>query len=129
VSGNTPAERLGSFSKRLSGLKIDSVVISDPRHIFYFTGFSTYKSRINSILLVDPRNEEHVLLVGRSEESAAREAFSGKLEIYQDYDIKKRMIVYPDTFSGSSAIYCETSGPRKLSESKSGTFLRYTWHP
>jgi Xaa-Pro aminopeptidase len=99
VSGNTPAERLESFSKRLSDAKIDSAIISDPRHIFYFTGFSTYKSRINSFLLVDSLKEEHTLFVGHTEERAAGEVFSGKLEIYQDYDIKKGMVVYPDIFS------------------------------
>lgn len=96
---NTPAERLETFSRRLSEAKIDSAVVSDPRHIHYFTGFMTSKPRINSILGVDPSGEGSVLLVGRSEEAPARRAFSGRVEVYQDYDIQKSMITYPDAFS------------------------------
>ena len=99
MPGNTPAERLGWFSRSLADWGIHFAVISDPRHIFYFTGFSTYKSRINSLLWVDSLNGGHKLVVGKTEEGVAREAFSGELQTYSDYDMDKRMIVYPDTFS------------------------------
>jgi Xaa-Pro aminopeptidase len=87
------------LSERLAGSRIHSAVVSDPRHIFYFTGFSTYKSRINSLLWVDCENGGHKLIVGDTEEPAARKAFSGEIQTYTDYDINTRMIVYPDTFS------------------------------
>jgi len=111
MPGNTPTERIDVLSEKLSNLNISQAIISDPRHIFYFSGFSTSKPRLNSLLIVDCSNEKHLLLVGQSESELAQESFSGEIKVYSDYDIDERMIAQSDYFSKSLhelAIYEKT---------------------
>ena len=99
MPGNRPNERISLLSERLSKLNIGKGIISDSRHIFYLSGFSTSKPRLNSLLLMDCSNEKHLLFVGQSESERAQNVFSGEVKAYSDYDIDKRMIANADFFS------------------------------
>jgi Xaa-Pro dipeptidase len=94
MTGNSPKERRESFASRLARRKIDIAVISNPLHVFYFTGFFTGRLRFTSFLIVKSDGESSMVL-GESELSALEKVFDGNTFPFVDYNVDQRMIVYP----------------------------------
>ncbi len=102
-------------------MKLDLAIISNPKHIFYFTGFP---SNLNMYLTLmkGPRSTSFLairsdgqssILVGESEisnpwlketvktKNPLKSIFSdGEIETYTDYDPNNRIVVYADYLSG-----------------------------
>jgi Xaa-Pro dipeptidase len=89
---NSPKERRDSFLNLLRRKRIDAAIVSDPRHISYFTGYSTFWPRSTSILILT--HGENCLFLGESQASEAKRVFDGRISTFEDYAITKRMIAY-----------------------------------
>ena len=72
--------------------RIDAAIITDPRHICYFTGYSTYWARSLSVLILT--NADSVLFLGESRASEAGRVFDGRISTFEDYTITKRIVAY-----------------------------------
>ena len=99
---------------------IDLVLISNPKHIFYFSGFASNLNlyltlmkgpRSTSFLSIDHGGKAS-LFVGKSELSnpwvkksseknaqSLEKKFDGEITAYTDYDLEDRMITYADVIS------------------------------
>ena len=77
----------------LSQKGIDAAIITDPKHIYYFTGFSTPWPRQTALLVLTPPDYGH-LFVGEQLGGEARKAYDGEVVTFEDYDLKKRIIAY-----------------------------------
>jgi Xaa-Pro dipeptidase len=75
--------------------KIRASIISDPKHVYYFTGYSTFWPR-QIALLVLLQDGESRLFVGSQREKDARKSYDGEVEVFEDYNLNKRMIAYAD---------------------------------
>lgn len=115
---NSPRERREFFAAGLKEKNIDLAIISNPKHIFYFTGFPSNLNmyltlmkgpRSTSFLSIDNSGEASILL-GRGEivnpwlkQSTAKNplelVFDGEITTYVDYDLGERMITYADVLS------------------------------
>lgn len=74
--------------------KVDAAFTTDPRHIHYFTGYSTSWARSLSLLIL--RNAGDILFLGESRANDARRVFDGEIQTFEDYALTKRMIAYGD---------------------------------
>src|SRR5208337_2537652 len=81
---NSPKDRRESFLSSLQEKGVDSAIISDPRHIYYFTGYSTSWPRSTSLLILT-REMESYLFVGDSRAADAKKAYDGRLYTFKDY--------------------------------------------
>jgi Xaa-Pro aminopeptidase len=95
---NNPRERRETFFDFLEkstkkGKNVKAVVISDQKHIFYFTGFSTWRPRHSSFLVLH-KSEEPVLFLGSSGSGKAEQTFDGKVVTFEDYNVQERMVAY-----------------------------------
>jgi Xaa-Pro aminopeptidase len=70
------------------------VFTADPRHIHYFTGYSTYSPRSPSVLILT--SVDDILFLGESRSNEARRVFDGEIHTFEDYALAKRMIPYGD---------------------------------
>lgn len=98
---NTPRERCDALFEQLDlqgNQDLRAALISDPKHVFYFSGFFTWRPRFSCFLLLR-REKEPTLLVGSTKADLAEEAFRGKVVSYKDYDIEDRMVAYGDYVS------------------------------
>jgi Xaa-Pro aminopeptidase len=113
---DSPKERRQSFAdEELSKKSLDLVIISNPKHIFYFTGFP---SNLNMYLTLmkGPRSTSFLaiksdgrasLLIGASElynpwsgkRSNVEKSFDGDITTYVDYDANERIVTYGDFLS------------------------------
>jgi len=96
---NSPRERRDSFVKSLGKKKIDSAIVTDPRSVYYFTGYFTPWPRQTAILIMRRDHESHLLVnSGFFGEGAkdAKKVFDGDVSAFVDYDLQKRMIAYED---------------------------------
>lgn len=91
---NSPKERRKSFIDVLKRKNIDTAIITDPRHVYYFTGYSTFLPRTVTLLVLTRDSEGHLFL-GQSRASDAQRVFDGRLSTFDDYNLTKRMIAYP----------------------------------
>jgi Xaa-Pro dipeptidase len=91
---NSPKERRESFINALKRRKIDAAIITDPRHVYYFTGYWTFLPRTVALLVLTRDSDVHLFL-GESRASDAKKVFDGKLSTFEDYNLTKRMIAYP----------------------------------
>jgi len=136
-SKNSPSERREFFADRLKEKNIDLAIISNPRHIFYFTGFPSNLNlyltlgkgpRSTSFLSIDNSGNSSILL-GRGEifnplieqsQSSAKNplelVFDGEISTYIDYDVNERMITYADVLSAEFQKWFKKlhSGVRRL---------------
>jgi Xaa-Pro aminopeptidase len=112
--GNSPHDRRGIFADVLRRRNLDCALISNPKHILYFTGLQTNLnpwitlmrgSRSTSFLIID-NDGRAFLLLGSSESPKdtlqLRDISVGdgvKLSTYVDYDLRKRMLTYGDAMS------------------------------
>jgi len=92
---DTHLERRTKFKQDLASRRIVLTTISDPKHIYYFTGFQTANPRPATLLFL-PLYGDPVLMVGSTEAKRAQDAFKGRLVTFKDYDVDKRMVVYPE---------------------------------
>jgi Xaa-Pro dipeptidase len=88
-------KRLTDFMERHS---LDIALITSRKHVYYFTDFESPRLVLPTCLLVF-RNDEPVLITGRTEEELAERAFGGEVRYYANYDIRKRIVAYPDLIS------------------------------
>lgn len=95
---DSPKERVSALIEATSEKDLKLMVISDPKHIYYFTGFATYKPRFSSYLIIED-SERATLLLGESEARSAETIFKGNMVTFKDYDLNERMIAYPDYVS------------------------------
>ena len=88
-------ERRRQFKQCLASRNLSLAVISDPRHVYYFTGFQTANLRLATLLFL-PVSSDSVLLVGSTEAMKAEEVFKEELLTFKDYDVSEHMVVYPE---------------------------------
>jgi Xaa-Pro dipeptidase len=89
---NSPRERRRSFASSLRRKRIDSAIISDPHHVYYFTGYSTFWPRSISLLILS--HGESCLFLGESRAEDAKKVYDGRISTFEDYALSKRMIAY-----------------------------------
>lgn len=134
-SKNGPKDRREFFAAELKEKNIDLAIISNPKHIFYFTGFPSNLNmyltlmkgpRSTSFLSIDNSGKASILL-GKGEivnpwlkQSPAKNPleliFDGEISTYVDYDISERMITYANVLSGELQKWFkkQRSGIRRL---------------
>jgi Xaa-Pro aminopeptidase len=129
VSKNSPRERREVLARLLAKRGLDAALISNPKHIFYFTGFPSNLNmyltlmkgpRSTSFLLVDREARGYLLLGGFEvsnpwvgKKSSGKEIFDGRVTVYNDYDLDETMIPYPNYLSRHVARWikeCRTGG-------------------
>lgn len=94
---NSPRERRESFIDFLNRKKIDAAIVTDPRHAYYFTGYSNFWPRQTALLLLTRDHNSCLFLnSGFFGEGAndARKVYDGKITTFVDYDLQRRMIAY-----------------------------------
>jgi len=94
---NSPRDRRESFVDKLSRKKIDAAIVTDPRHVYYFTGYSTFWPRQTAILILSHDHDSHLFVNSGFFKQGAGEAkkvFDGQVSSFVDYDLQKRMIAY-----------------------------------
>lgn len=89
---DSPRERRDSFLTLLHRNRIDAAIVSDPRHVNYFTGYSTFWPRSTSLLIMT--HEEIYLFLGKSRAAEARKVYDGQISTFEDYALNKRIIAY-----------------------------------
>jgi Xaa-Pro aminopeptidase len=122
---NSPKERRNWFSESiLAKENIDLAVISDPKHICYFTGFRIPKQRFVSLLFLSSDGKES-MFAGASERDNIGRTFEGTIDTYVDYDLQKRMVAYPNFIADELKSVVEKIVGRKNSNRKIGI---EKWH-
>ncbi len=116
VSMDTPQARRQELSRRLRKRGIGFAIVSNPKHIFYFTGFPTnldmYQTltkgpRSTSFLAIDSGGECSLLLgeseiqnpFAKGDQTTSIVGYDGDLSTYQDYRLDVRMITYATELS------------------------------
>lgn len=114
---NSPKERRRALADELAKENLDIAIISNPKHIFYFSGFPSNLNmyltlmkgpRSTSFLAID-RDSKAYFLLGKTElanlwaqkpgKSVLGKIFDGEVSTYVDYDPSKRMVTYGDLLS------------------------------
>jgi Xaa-Pro dipeptidase len=78
-------------------MKIDAVIVTDPRHVYYFTGYSTFEPRATAILILSRDHDSQLFVNSGFFKQGAEEAkkvFDGQVSSFVDYDLQRRMIAY-----------------------------------
>lgn len=94
---SSPRERRESFTDKLGRKKIDAAVVTDPRSVYYFTGYSTFWPRQTAILILSCHHEGHLFVNSGFFKNGAdqgKKVFEGQVSSFVDYDLQKRMIAY-----------------------------------
>lgn len=82
---NASGERIGKLIAKMEEEALDGILITDPRHVYYFSGFaSNPHERFLGLALV--RGEEPFLLVPELDREAAEAATQIKIYTHQDTD-------------------------------------------
>jgi Xaa-Pro dipeptidase len=79
--------------------KIEAAIVTDPKTVYYFTGYSTFWPRQTAILILTRGRESHLFVNGGFFGKAQRMAdlkkfYDGEISAFVDYDLRKRMIAY-----------------------------------
>jgi len=96
-SKNSPRERRECFIDKLSSKKIDAAVITDPRDVYYFTGYSNFWPRQTAILILTRGHDDYLFVNSgffKQGAAEARKVFDGQVSSFVDYDVQTRMIAY-----------------------------------
>ena len=120
---NSPKERREAFADLLNQRDIDLAIISNPKHIFYFTGVSSnlnmyltlMKGPRSTSFLAIKRDGQASLLLGKSEmanpwshkKSNLNKVFDGEISTYTDYDANERVVAYGDFLSSEFSRWLE----------------------
>jgi Xaa-Pro aminopeptidase len=117
ITRNNPKERRGAFADLLVSKDIDLAIISNPKHIFYFTGFPSnlnmyltlMKGPRSTSFLAIKRDGQSSFLLGESElsnpwshknfKSKLEKSFDGEIHTYTDYDPNEKLVTYADFLS------------------------------
>lgn len=75
---------------------IDAAVITDPKNVYYFTGYVNASVLPLPTYLIAFRKEEPILVTGISEKSIAEGTFGGEVQTFTNYSLQERMIAYPN---------------------------------
>jgi Xaa-Pro aminopeptidase len=131
---NSPGERRELFASEMKEKNIDLAIISNPKHIFYFSGFPSNLNmyltlmkgpRSTSFLSID-NSGKATFLIARGElvnpwvakqsgKNGLELIFEGEISTYVDYDLNDRMITYADTLSSEfQKWWKKQSGVRRL---------------
>src|SRR5579872_3917172 len=132
---NNPKERRDVFAGELREKNIDLALISNPKHIFYFSGFPSNLNlyytlmkgpRSTSFLTIDSVGRAS-LLIGKGElsnqwtkkpsdkgPSPLEKLFDGEVTTYADYDLNERMITYGDVLSSEFQKWIKKGGVRRM---------------
>lgn len=142
-SKNSPKERRNVLAQELQNRNLDCAIISNPKHIFYFTGFPTnlnmyftlMKGPRSTSFLCIGKNGEGFLLLGKSEvsnpwvkgskASATKRVFDGEVSTYEDYKLDERMITYADILSIEMEDWLRNLSSKGVSFEKMGI---ENWH-
>ena len=89
------SDRLNIFLEKLESKGIRQALVSDPKSVTYLTGFSTVGPRSVTFLLACC-DEPSKMILGKSEYSEKVLKFNGNILTFDDYNMAKRMIAYPD---------------------------------
>ena len=122
MQSNAFLERREQFKQHLASRGIPLAMISDPRHVYYFTGFQTLNPRVATLLFL-PVSSDSVLLVGSTEAMRAEEVFREELLTFKDYDVSEHMVVYPELM----AEQLKKNAP-DLRRKSDGKFGIESWH-
>jgi Xaa-Pro dipeptidase len=104
-------DRRKQFRQHLAARKLPLAIISDPRHVYYFTGFQTANPRLATLLFVSVSGAS-VLLVGQTEAMKARRVFKESVLTFKDYDVRERMVVYPELMARLLKKYASDLRPK-----------------
>ena len=133
-SNNSPRERRELFASEMKEKNIDLAIISNPKHIFYFSGFPSNLNmyltlmkgpRSTSFLSIDNSGKATFLIAKgelvnpwvakQSGKNGLELVFEGEISTYVDYDLNDRMITYADTLSSEfQKWWRKHSGVRRL---------------
>jgi Xaa-Pro dipeptidase len=94
-----PKRRFDRLLDLIQRESIDLAIISDPRSIYYFTGFTTSPILFlpTELLLFD--NGHSVLVTGATDAPVAERTFGGEVVIFTNYDLNERILAYPSDLS------------------------------
>ena len=107
-SKDSARQRRELFSIIMQRKRVEAAIVSDPRHVFYFTGYSTFWPRQTALLLLLKHGDSRLFL-GRQRVTDAEKCYDGEIETYEDYNLNKRMIAYPGYVAEEFAKYLKTS--------------------
>ena len=85
-------KRLEALKDRLGARDVSLGIVSDPKHVYYFTGL-LLDPRTPSLLMVDLEADD-ALIVPESQAADGAERFAGRVIGYEDYSIQR--IVHPE---------------------------------
>jgi Xaa-Pro dipeptidase len=123
ISKNSPRERRELLTSILQRRKVDAAVISDPKHVYYLTGYSTFWPRQYALLLLLKHGDSRLFL-GRQRGVDARKIYDGEIVLFEEYDLSKRMVAYVGYVAEEFARFLKNS--RILKGSK--TVGLESWH-
>ena len=92
-SKNSPSERREVLATINQRRNVDAAIISDPKHVYYLTGYSTFWPRQTALLLLLKHGNSRLFL-GQQREMDARKSYDGEIDFFEDYDLSKRMVAY-----------------------------------
>ena len=115
---DAPKERREYYAAELREKNIDLAIVSNPKNIFYFTGFPSNLNmyvtlmkgaRSTSFLTID-KNARTAFILGRAEvynpwvkppagKNPLELVYEGEITMYPDYDPNERMVTYGDILS------------------------------
>jgi Xaa-Pro dipeptidase len=75
---------------------IDVAIITDPKNVYYFTGYINASVLPLPTYLIAFKKDEPILLTGTSEEITAVKTFGGEVQTFTNYSLQERMIAYPN---------------------------------
>ena len=107
-SKNSPRERRELFSDLLQRRHVDAAIISDPKHVFYFTGYSTFWPR-QSALLILLKHGDSRLFLGHQRVTDAQKCYDGEIEAFEDFNLNKLMVAYTGYVAKELARYLKRS--------------------
>jgi len=76
-------------------MKIDAAIVTDPRSLFYFTGYSTFWPRQTAVLILGRDHHSH-LFVGKQRVTDVKKVYDDEFSTFEDYNLRKLMIAYDD---------------------------------
>ena len=91
------SNRYRRLENLMDRLKIDLAVVSDPKNVYYFTGYTNASVLPLPSYLLAFRKNSPVLLTGVTEVAVAQKTFGGEITTFENYNLQKRMLAYPDT--------------------------------
>jgi len=94
-----PKSRFDRLLKLVQHQNLDLAIISDPKNIYYFTGFATSNILFLPTYLLISKEGSSKLVTGVTDAIVAEKTFGGEIETFVNYDLNERMLVYPDLAS------------------------------